>query len=275
MWNAMSKRPPPATFGRGDVSVLVTLAAYAAAFTLIEMLVVLAIIGTMAALLLPALVSAREKARQTECVSNLRQCGLGFEMYLQEYNGYYPVVHEGTYLEHEHHEHEEHEEHEEGQHEDPQEWWQFLAPYGVERKHLLCRSDPHGDNLHIESYIFNGMFGFGQNQAILRRPDQKILLSERSDDERSFEHLGYHSWLPTDEWEHLIAKERHGKASNYLFADGRVGTLSWETTQGERSESLDSDMHFVRRFWEVYVPGISYEEWLEHHEEEHGPHGQP
>jgi len=96
MWNAMSKRPPPATFGRGDVSVLVTLAAYAAAFTLIEMLVVLAIIGTMAALLLPALVSAREKARQTECISNLRQCGLGFEMYLQEYNGYYPVVHEGN-----------------------------------------------------------------------------------------------------------------------------------------------------------------------------------
>lgn len=61
-----------------------------AGFTLVELLVVIGIIALLISVLLPALSKAREQSKATACLSNLRQIGIGFQLYRQYNRDYYP-----------------------------------------------------------------------------------------------------------------------------------------------------------------------------------------
>jgi prepilin-type N-terminal cleavage/methylation domain-containing protein/prepilin-type processing-associated H-X9-DG protein len=66
-------------------------------FTLIELLVVIAIIAILAAILFPVFAQAREKARGASCLSNLKQMGVAWTMYAQDYDERYPTASPGQW----------------------------------------------------------------------------------------------------------------------------------------------------------------------------------
>ncbi|HEY0075218.1 MAG TPA: DUF1559 domain-containing protein, partial [Abditibacteriaceae bacterium] len=65
-------------------------------FTLIELLVVIAIIALLAAILFPVFARARENARKSSCLNNVKQIGLGFKQYVQDYDEQWPVNSQGA-----------------------------------------------------------------------------------------------------------------------------------------------------------------------------------
>src|SRR5690554_4144515 len=111
------------------------------AFTLIELLVVIAIIAILAAILFPVFARARENARRASCMSNLKQIGLGFMQYIQDYDERLPY----------------------GKLEDVNGdaigetyWHVSVQPYLKSNQILRCPSDPINTIDRVTSYGENG-----------------------------------------------------------------------------------------------------------------------
>jgi prepilin-type N-terminal cleavage/methylation domain-containing protein/prepilin-type processing-associated H-X9-DG protein len=197
----------------------------ASAFTLIELLVVIAIIAILAAILFPVFAQAREKARQTSCLSNEKQISLGFLQYLQDYDEQFPHV----------------------KGESP--WIYSVQPYLKSTQILRCPSDdsenfttplPGKTAIRATSYTLNGYLAPGNsnanhggnfpNLASIQKPASLIFMTESAKNwTGSYYHA--HVWNPPTSTGHWltdrnipddIVVDRHAGGFNASFLDGHA-----------------------------------------------------
>ena len=218
------------------------------AFTLIELLVVIAIIAILAAILFPVFAGARERARQTSCLNNLKQMGTAVQMYLDDWDSEFPA---GHFFE------EEGAEEEEGEHENEAStnWRDALGAYNKAPDLFRCPSDSseayftdgqgqpvlgkNGQPERIPSYAINGWYsdvvqGTKRSLADVKQPASSIMVVERDHEEvcklEDCETDDIEPWEPVSAWLPAIAAKRHRGLANYLFVDSHVKAMKLEQT---------------------------------------------
>lgn len=211
-------------------------------FSLIELLVVIAIICVLAGLLLSALSAARDKGRKTVCAGNLRQLGLAFNLYHQDWNDLFPAPgSKGLY----------------GPQPEDWIWWQAdrevsksaLAAHmgGFNPKSFTCPGDaealrmqgqgflpgdPYRYSFSLTSYDLTGdgrMDGNNPGMSTIITRSRKVFPFHTSDIlspavkimvvEESRQTINDSRWVPIDVATNLVS-DRHSGQGNVIFADG-------------------------------------------------------
>ena len=184
-------------------------------FTLIELLVVIAIIGILEALLMPVLSAAKKKAKSIQCVNDVRQIGIAFNLYAQEHDDhlmqrYYGFNASGVEIGYD----------------------ELLVPYITRNNTLtndarifVCPSQLQSDYPHQPGYGMNWYYDNVKVGAILNQ-SETILVAETLGPNDTGSHRADRD--STDPGE--LDSERHTGRANYLFLDNHATVLKWTDT---------------------------------------------
>lgn len=184
-------------------------------FTLIELLVVIAIIAILAAILFPVFAKAREKARQSSCLSNTKQIALACMQYTQDYDE--NLLHY--------------------RHELPGNtsiyWWHMVEPYVKNAQVFRCPSAGGLANGYGWQYRYLGWPGMGgcattaaRSLGEITHPAETIMIGEILSGV-----VVYPGDMPTY-YDPYNAAERHNGGANYGFADGHC---KWQSRSDNRA----------------------------------------
>jgi len=180
-------------------------------FTLIELLVVIAIIAILAAILFPVFARAREKARQSSCLSNIKQIGLAFQQYVQDYDQRWPIMYwDGSQWQ-------------------PQAsgyWGGEISPYIKNSQVFLCPSK----NDTVCSYIYN-IYLNQRAEADITDPATRVTIADSTGN----------GWWGIDGSTMVLygnpncrIKDVHNEGANFGFCDGHakwIKNTNWLPSQ--------------------------------------------
>jgi len=192
-------------------------------FTLIELLVVIAIIAILAAILFPVFARAREKARQTSCLSNLKQLSLAILMYAEDYDETLPYY----------------------QHPFGVAWYDDLNPYMKNRQLLVCPSKKAWNpsaSTHKTGYGLNHtVFPSGSGSptpvasvslAEIEYPSETIGAADKNQGNTMVVGVRFSG---STAWPYNV-DPRHNDGANFFFMDGHA---KWMGRSADWSTSND------------------------------------